>query len=164
MGKFVKQDVRELCALTTGPLWPPWLLLFLHVAKEVPYKRCPSQRSQSEVRVPLLPVLRTTRAPSPRSMFSFSGWGGIATRFSTLKSVNWRPPSLCIFRALGVMCLGMCYRFMIILFRAPNGVSTEHSRWNRSFLRTKLFVGHRRGGVILHVLQSTSRSFFSSFC
>ena len=90
------------------------------------YKRCLSHRSLSQIGLPLLPVPRTSRAPSSESMFSFSAWSGTATRASTLKSANWRPPSLCALNGVGVLCLGMCYRRFAILLRAPNGVSNVH--------------------------------------
>ena len=117
----------------------------LTLGQEVLYKRCPSQRSLSQIRLPLLLVPRTTRASSPGSMFSFSTWSGTATRASTLKSASWRPPSLCTLNGRGVLCLGMCYRRFAILSRAPNGVSNEPCS-HRFFLRAKLFVGHGGGG------------------
>ena len=110
--------------------------------REVLYKRYPSQRSRSQIRLPLLPVPITMRAPSTGSMFSFSAWSGTAPRASTLKSANWRLPLLCTLNGLGVLCKGICYCRFAILSCALNGVS-----FGPYFLRTKLFVGHG-GGVI----------------
>ena len=125
MGKFVKQDVRELCPSTTGPLLPTMTDSLLVPGREVLYKRYPSQRSLSQIGLPLLPVPRTRKAPSPGSMFSFSVLSGTGTRGCTLKSANWRPPSLCALNGLGVLCLGMCYRRFAIFSRAWNAVSNE---------------------------------------
>ena len=90
---MVSLNYRASIATMTNSLLAP--------GEEVLYKRCPSQRSLSQIRLPLLPGPRTTRAPSQGSMFSFSAWGGTATRASTLKSVNWRPPSLCTLNGQG---------------------------------------------------------------
>ena len=49
MGKFVKEDVRELCPSTTGPLLPTMTDSLLASHQEVLYKRCPSQRSLSQI-------------------------------------------------------------------------------------------------------------------
>ena len=127
MGKFVKQDVREWCPSTTRPLLPTITDSLLAPSREVRYKHCPSQRSLSKIGLPVLPVLRTRRASSPGSTFSFSTWSTTATRASTLKSANWRPPSLCAVNGLGVLCLGMCSGRFAMLSRTPNGVSNEHS-------------------------------------
>ena len=50
VGKFVKQDKGEWCPSTTGPLLPTM------TGWEVLYKRCASQRSRSQIGLPLLPV------------------------------------------------------------------------------------------------------------
>ena len=71
-GGGVKPDVRELCPSTTGPLLPTMTDSLLAPGRqEVLYKRCPSQRSLSQIGLPLLPVPRTRKAPSPGSMFTF---------------------------------------------------------------------------------------------
>jgi len=44
VGKFVKQDVRELCPSTTGPLLPTMTDSLLAPGQEVLYKQCPSER------------------------------------------------------------------------------------------------------------------------
>ena len=54
--------------------------------------------------------------------------------------------SLCALNGLVVLCLGMYYRRFALLPRKPNGVSNDHSRSDRIFFGTKLFVGHGGGG------------------
>ena len=101
-------------------------------AQEVLYKRCPSQRSLSQIRLPLLPVPTTRRAPRPGSMFSFSAWSGTATR---------------------ACCGCVVPRDVLPLFR--NIAARTERRVQRTlpfgpyFLRTKLFVGHRGQGVFV---------------
>ena len=94
---------------------------------------CLSQRRLSWIGLPLLPIPRGIRAPSPGSMFNFSASSGTATRTSALKQANRSPPLHCALNGLGILCLGMCYRRFTMLLRAPNGVSNEHSCSDRIF-------------------------------
>ena len=77
VAKIVKQDVREWCPSTRGPLHCPPLILCLHLAGRcytsgTTLVSCPSQRCLSRIWLPLLPVPTTKRAPSLGSMFNFS--------------------------------------------------------------------------------------------
>ena len=62
VGKFVKQDVREWCPSTKGPLLPTMTDSLL----------APGLGGAVQAVPPILPVARTRRAPSPGSMFDFS--------------------------------------------------------------------------------------------
>ena len=64
--KFVKQVVREWCPSTTGPLLPTMTDSVLS------HQIFPSQRCRSRIGLPILPVPRRRRAPSPGSTFTFS--------------------------------------------------------------------------------------------
>ena len=72
-------------------------------------------------------------------------------------SEKWKSPSHCALNGLGVLCLGMHYRWFTILSRALNTVSNEHYPFGPYFF-WDIIIRWTRGGGTMHMSAFTDAS------